>query len=128
VDVGQNCAALEDPSKGCRVPGVAPQRLQGLLRVAPGMVFGQVVGTYVDKVAVNDVNTASAPSYFLVDVRAGLDDFVVGNVTLSPWAAVTNLTDEAYIASVVVNATGNRFFEPGPERSFQVGMRAAWAR
>jgi iron complex outermembrane receptor protein len=36
--------------------------------------------------------------------------------------------DENYNGSVSVNAVGGRFFEPGPGRTFHVGLNAAWAR
>jgi len=111
---------------GNRVPGVSPQRAQGLVRFGPDAWFAQVVGTYVDNVPVNDANTASAPAYFLVDLRAGFNALGVGNVRLSPWAAITNVMDESYVGSAAVNATGQRYYEPGPGRSFQLGVGAAW--
>lgn len=112
---------------GNRVPGLAPQRVQGVLRFNPNLGFGEIVGTYVDVVPVNDTNTASAPSYFLVDVRAGLNPINAGGISVAPWVAVANVTDERYIASAAVNATGNRYYEPGPSRSLQFGLRAVWA-
>ena len=47
-------------------------------------------------------------------------------MNLSPWVALTNALDQDYIASVAVNAFGSRFFEPGPDMSFQIGFRASW--
>jgi iron complex outermembrane receptor protein len=111
-----------------RVPGVAPNRAQALLRVSPSPWFGEVVLGWVDEVHVNDQNTASAPSYTLLDLRSGLSEVRLGGLEVSPWVAVTNVLDEAYIASVVVNSTNPRVFEPGPERGLQLGLRARWAR
>ena len=73
----------------------------------------------------------SAPSYTLVDVRAGLQSVRLARVTVSPWVAVTNLFDEYYVASVVPNAAAAtpaaaRYYDPGPARSFQIGLRASW--
>jgi iron complex outermembrane receptor protein len=117
-------------ASGNRVPGVAPRRIQALLRLTPdlgiGDPFAEIVATHMDDVPVNDVNSAFAPSYELVDVRVGLGDVAVAGMTFAPWVAVTNALDEEYIGSVAVNAFGNRFFEPGPGRSFQVGFRAGW--
>ena len=48
----------------------------------------------------------------------------LGGMIVSPWVALINALDEDYIASIAVNAFGGRFFEPGPDRSFQVGLRA----
>ncbi len=115
---------------GNKIPGVSPNRLQALARLSPQQLFGgafaEVVATYMDEVPVNDENDAgtAAPSYTIFDLRAGLDGVSVGGAVLTPWVAVTNLLDEEYIGSVAVNAFGGRFYEPGPPRSFQVGLRA----
>jgi iron complex outermembrane receptor protein len=109
-----------------RVPGVAPRRVQALFSLNPSLWFAQAVVTAMDGVPVNDLNTAEAPSYEVVDLRAGLQGFEFGNVVVAPWAAITNIFDEEYVASVAVNAFGGRFFEPGPARSFQVGVRATF--
>lgn len=112
---------------GNRVPGVAPQRLQAVIRVSPDPWWLEVSGSFSDDVPVNDLNTASAPAYMVLDLRAGLADLGIGGATVSPWVAVLNAADKNYIASVAVNAFGSRFYEPGPDRSFQVGLRARWA-
>ena len=116
-----------DDLSGNQIPGVSPNRGQAVLRFSPGRVWAEIAGTYVDEVPVNDRNTTTTPSYFLVDLRAGLDEITLGNMNLSPWVALTNALDKDYIASVAVNAFGSRFFEPGPDLSFQVGFRASWA-
>ena len=46
--------------------------------------------------------------------------------TLSPFAAVTNLTNARYASSVVVNAFGGRYFEPGPDRGGHMGLTVRW--
>ena len=129
VDVGGN-----------RIPGLAPQRADVVLRLNPlgrfpglGSAYAEVAATHVDDVPVNDRNTDgfSAPSYSLLDIRAGLQSVRLARVTVSPWVAVTNLLDEYYVASVVPNAAAAtpaaaRYYDPGPGRSFQVGLRASW--
>ena len=128
VDVGGN-----------RIPGLAPQRADAVVRLnpldrLPGLpAFAELVTTYVDAVPVNDRNTEgfSAPSYVLVDVRGGLHEVRMSRVTVSPWIAVTNLFDEYYVASVVPNAAAAspaaaRYYDPGPGRSLQLGIRASW--
>lgn len=115
-----------DASNGNRVPGVAPNRAQAKFRVSPGPWWTELVVSHVSDVQVDDFNSAVAPSYSVVDLRAGLDELEIGGVTVSPWLAVINALDEDYVASVAVNAFGNRFFEPGPDRSFQIGLRTAF--
>jgi iron complex outermembrane receptor protein len=98
--------------------------------VSPELPFGEAyvegIATLSDDVPVNDRNTASAPDFTIYDVRVGLDQVDVGGLVISPWVAITNVTDEEYISSVAVNAFGTRFFEPGAPQSFQVGIRAAF--
>jgi iron complex outermembrane receptor protein len=130
TDLGDCPTGDPEDTDGCRVPGVSPRRIQALLRVSPDFSFGEAfveaIATLSDDVPVNDRNTAAAPDYEVIDLRAGLDQVAVGGLTLSPWVAITNVTDEEYISSVAVNAFGTRFYEPGPPQSFQVGLRAAF--
>jgi iron complex outermembrane receptor protein len=44
-------------------------------------------------------------------------------VEFSPFAGVTNLLDRGYNTSVVINAFGGRYYEPGPGRSLYAGLR-----
>ena len=130
VDLGNDCPILRDPNppdptgKSCRVPGVARDRAQARLRVSPNRWWAEVVGTHVSRVQAKDENTAGARSYSLVNLRVGLEEIAVGGLGISPWVAMINAFDEDYSASVAVNAFGSRFFEPGPERTFQIGLRA----
>ncbi len=107
-----------------RVPGVARDRAQARLRVNPSRWWAEVVASHVSRVQANDANSAGAPSYQLVDLRVGLDEMAMGGINVSPWVAMTNAFDEDYNASIAVNAFGSRFFEPGPQQSFQIGLRA----
>ena len=83
-------------------------------------------GLFEDDIPVNNANTSSSQSYFLADVRAGLDEVTHGRFGLSPYVAVTNVFDRRYNAAVAVNAFGGRFYEPGPPRSLQVGLGIRW--
>jgi iron complex outermembrane recepter protein len=82
--------------------------------------------TFNHRVPVDDRNTEEAPSHALVDLRTGFRELRAGQVTFAPWLAVTNVLDRSHVASVAVNAFGGRYYEPGPGRSFQVGLRAAF--
>ncbi len=104
-----------------RIPGISPARLQSSVRFTPGLVWGEVIGTYLESVQVNDRNTAMAPEYFLLDLRAGLADVALGTITVSPWVSVLNALDRDYIASVAVNAFGGRFFRARSRAILPVG-------
>jgi len=115
-----------DDYSGNRIPGLSPARVDGRLILERGPAFLILRGLFEDDIPVNNSGSASSDSYFLADIRMGLDDVNGGRFTLSPFAAVTNVFDRRYNAAVVVNAFGGRFYEPGPPRSFQVGLGVRW--
>lgn len=111
-----------------RVPGIAPHRLEAGLRAARGPWFGELRTEVRDAVPANDSNEASADGFTLVGLRFGATEVGSGSLRLSPFAGITNLTNVRYASSVVVNAFGGRFFEPGPDRGGYVGMSITWDR
>ena len=105
------------------VPGIAPHRLTGSLTRAGTSWLVGIEGTYVAAVPVDDANTADADAWTTIDARAQLRLLErAGGVWL--FAGATNLLDEEYVGSVVVNAFGGRFYEPAPGRGLYVGLRA----
>lgn len=112
----------ETDYSGNQVPGLAPNNLQGSLRYRANPGYLEVTADYRDEIPVNDANEASTESYTLFDARVGAEDIRLGAVSVSPFAGVRNITDELYSASVAVNAFGGRFYEPGPGRTFYVGL------
>jgi iron complex outermembrane receptor protein len=116
---------------GNRVPGLAPNRLEALLEAQVWRAFADVSVEWVDDIPVNDAVPADvqySPSYALVHLRAGTDEIRAGGLSLKPFFGVSNVFEEAYNSAVTVNAFGGRFFEPGPGRTFHLGLSAAVAR
>ena len=111
-----------------RVPGIAPHRLETGLRADRGPWFGELRVEVRDAVPANDSNEASADGFTLVGLRFGATEVGSGSLRLSPFAGITNLTNVRYASSVVVNAFGGRFFEPGPDRGGNVGLSIIWDR
>lgn len=111
-----------------RVPGIAPHRIEGSVRAVRGPWYGEVRMEVRGEVPANDANDASADGYTLMELRLGASGIRAGDLSLSPFAAVTNLTDARYASSVVVNAFGGRYFEPGPDRGGYVGLSITWDR
>jgi iron complex outermembrane receptor protein len=107
---------------GNRIPGLAPHRVDAQVTIRRGEGFLALRGLYQDAIPVNDANTAESPAGFVGDVRLGLEGARVGGMALSPFIAVANVLDRRYDASVVVNAFGARYHEPGPGRTYQVGL------
>ena len=48
------------------------------------------------------------------------------NATTEVYARIDNVLDQRYIGSVIVNDGNQRFFEPGPDRRYSVGVQWAW--
>lgn len=110
---------------GLAVPGVRPWTFGA--QVVGHLPWGldlELDYRTTDEMAVDDANESWAPGHHLVDLRAGLDGLEVVGLDAEPYLGVTNLLDERYVASVVPNAFGGRFFEPGPGRGFYLGVRA----
>ena len=108
---------------GNRIPGLAPWRADGTLTLEHARGFVEVRGLYQDAVPVDDANAHAASPYFLADVRLGFERLRAGSIQAAPWVAVANALDRRYITAVVVNAFGQRYYEPGPGRTLEVGMR-----
>lgn len=116
-------SAAGDALPGNRLPGRAPNRLEGVAGVERGPLQAAVEVAWNDAVPVDDANTAEAPSHTLVGVRAAFTGRpLAGGPTVSPFVAIRNLFDETHVASVVPNAFGGRFFEPGPGREIRLGL------
>lgn len=108
---------------GNRIPGVAPNLVD---LVAEGRWRGGRAALrylWSDEVPVDDRSVAlPAPSYDLVDLRLGWEGIDVGPTAVSVFGGVTNLLNVRYVSSVVVNAFGGRFYEPGPARGAYLGV------
>ena len=111
-----------------RVPGIAPHRVEGSLRAAGGAWFAEARVERRGEVPANDANDASAQGFTLFDLRAGAGAVRAWGRTFTPFAGLTNLTNARYASSVVVNAFGGRYFEPGPARGGYVGLTVARGR
>lgn len=109
--------------RGRRVPGVTPHRVDGLLGWTSARgPFAEMAGRYSSAVAVDDANRFFSPAYTVFDVRLGWENANLAWGRATPFVGVTNLLGRQYNTSVVVNAFGQRYFEPGPGRALYVGV------
>ena len=111
---------------GKSVPGVAPNRGDITLSARVDKIFADFDARFSSGMHVNDANTDTSRTagYKVYGLRAGLRDLTIGALTFEPHLGVFNLFDRRYMTSVVVNAFGGRFYEPGPPRSVYGGLRA----
>ncbi len=113
-----------DPDlQGNRLPGIPPHRLDARVSWRIGSTSLQAELEWSDRYPVDDANSDSAPAHTLIDLRAA-HGFTTPAGAVEPFAAVTNVLDSRYSSSVVINAFGGRYHEPGPGRSLLVGVRA----
>ncbi|TVP42171.1 MAG: TonB-dependent receptor [Gemmatimonadales bacterium] len=112
---------------GNRVPGIAPHRIEGILRLGPGSWFAEFRGEAMASILTRDDNDpqAATPPRRLLDVRAGVNEANLLGLRLSPFLGITNVLDVAYTSSVSVNAVDGRYFEPGPGRAMYFGASLA---
>lgn len=75
-----------------------------------------VVSRFVSSIIVDDANTARAPGYEVLSLRAR-SEARVGRASLQPGIALENVFGRKYVGAVSVNAAGGRYFEPAPRRT-----------
>jgi len=106
---------------GNRVPGVAPVTVSAFASVQPKWGLAAVEAVRVGRLAVNNANTAWADGYSLVNARVAFR--AATRLSMEPVVGVDNIFDRTWASNVVVNAAGGRHYEPGPGRTYYVGVR-----
>jgi iron complex outermembrane receptor protein len=81
---------------------------------------------YIDAQFGDSANLVSVADYTLANLRFGYDAQLGGGLRLSPFVGINNVGDETYTANVRINATANRYFEPGPGRTGYAGITIDW--
>lgn len=78
------------------------------------------------KMYVDDANSESTKTYTLVDLIVGHDGLTLGKNWKKSFifsGGISNLFNRKFITAVTVNASANRYFEPGPGRTIYVNLR-----
>lgn len=113
----------DDELEGNMLPGVPEHRV---FLSAEGQRTGlwlRVAGEVVSEYFVDDRNTVSNEGYAVADLHVGHRGLTAGTARVEPFVTVRNVFDTRYNASVVVNAAGDRFFEPAPGRAVLAGLQ-----
>ncbi len=112
---------------GNRIPGIGRFHAVSELKLhsAKGLYFSFLSESY-GRMYVNDANSESAKPYTIFDLGLGHEELSFGKkqlmkVMLS--GGISNLFDKHYITAVTVNAAANRYYEPGPGRTYFVNAR-----
>lgn len=111
---------------GARVPGVREHRADLSLTFKPDPFWLQSTLTVASDARVSDASDAVSAGYAVFDLHAGVRLGASGPVDLAPFAAVTNVFDHEYDASLIANDSYGRYYEPAAGRAFQVGLNATF--
>jgi iron complex outermembrane receptor protein len=112
---------------GKRIPGIPVHRLQSSATFSRNPVFAVIELEAASSTFVDDGNTARAPGYGVMHVRAGTNR-LVGSPWLSLIGGVQNFFDRRYSPSLSVNAARGKFFEPAAGRTLYLGVSAGYGR
>jgi iron complex outermembrane receptor protein len=110
---------------GNRLPGVPKEQLyaEGAWRHAPWGLRVALELLHRSRVAVDDDNSEFAASFMVVNAVVGFEQRGAG-WRLQEFLRIDNVSDKAYVGSVIVNDGNGRFYEPAPQRSLLLGVQA----
>jgi iron complex outermembrane receptor protein len=106
---------------GNRIPGIPPQTLQASATLRTPLASVVTEATFADRMFVDDANSEAAPGYAIVNARVVSSALWRGSGAEISIGA-QNVFDRKYVSSVSVNASGGKFYEPGTQRAFFVGL------
>ncbi len=110
---------------GQPIPGVPSHAGQGFLTLRQRGFFGTLEWSGATSATADDAGRVRSAGYAVWTVRGGAQEARVGRVVIEPVVAIENLFDRRYAASLVVNATRGRYFEPGLPRRMTALIRVA---
>lgn len=127
VCANSGCATPDTPvAAGTALPGVPRQQFSARWSWAPGRWRLAADLDAADRTPVNDLGQQAAPGYGLLAVEAS-HEWAAPTGTWRAFARVDNLFDRAYVGSVIVNDGNGRYYEPGPGRTFLLGLEWRFA-
>jgi iron complex outermembrane receptor protein len=108
---------------GNRIPGTYRSQIYGEVawKYVPLGFNVAFEGRHNSKVYINDINTQTAPSYTIFNLRAGFEQNFA-NWNFKEYFRVENMFDKEYIGSVRINDA--RPYEPAADRNYLLGLSA----
>jgi iron complex outermembrane receptor protein len=70
---------------------------------------------------VDDTSHTYTSAWWTTNLRLGWEG-TVGTVRVRPFVGFNNVFNRGYVGSVVINASGGRYYEPAPGRNMYVGF------
>ncbi len=122
------CTEPRNPvATGTALPGVPRQQLFARWHWQPGPWQLAVETVAAAATPASDLGDARAPSYGLLNLEAARH-WPTARGPLRLFVRVDNLLDRHYVGSVIVNDGNRRYYEPGPERGWTLGLQWQWTR
>lgn len=111
-----------DDLEGSSLPGIPKHRMSLTLVATPvNSLEISLPFDYVGKLWADDQNSVEVDNYLEVSCSIRYST-TLKKLTLSPFAGVRNLTNQAYFDNIRINAFGGRYYEPAPERNYYIGF------
>ncbi len=117
---------------GNPLTGVPKQRANVGLRTILGPHWQWNAGLqYVDEIPLTDANTLNSDAYTLWHTNLSYSRQLLDSLKLQVKMGINNVFNERYAQSVLINASSfggslPRYFYPGNDRNFYVGLQLAW--
>jgi iron complex outermembrane receptor protein len=86
-------------------------------------IYANFTYNYTDRIPLDDANTAFANSYQLISAKLGYKHQFHHKLLFEIFTGVDNLLNEKYSLGNDLNAFGNRYYNPAPERNYFAGLR-----
>ena len=125
-EFGNSSNSLTAQLDGNRIPGVPEHLLHG------AMSYQHATGFYasmdllvVGSLYADNRNRTKTDSYEVANLRIGWNHHW-GELELSPYLGINNLSDSDYFSNVRLNAFGGRYFEPAPQKNLYMGIGARY--
>ena len=113
-------------SAGSRIPAIVKSSLDAALERRPPAGWQGGIELRADSsMAVDDINSQSAPGYATLGLYAGYR-WRVARWDVSAFGRVDNSLGRTYAGSVIVDETSGRFFETAPGRNFLGGISGTY--
>ncbi|MCT8358526.1 TonB-dependent receptor [Xanthomonas citri pv. anacardii] len=109
-------------ASGSRLPGMPRQQLFARWQWQPAQWQFAAESVASGATVVNDLATERAPGYALVNLEASRR-WSTTQGALRTFARIDNVLDRQYVGSVIVNDGNGRYYEPGPDRTYTVGLQ-----
>lgn len=123
--IANNITTARTVNAGNKIPGTYRSQIyvEVAWRYQPLGFNMALEGRHNSKVYVDDVNSDTAHSYTVFNLRAGFEQNYA-NWSFREYLRVENMFDKDYVGSVRINDSNRLFYETSPDRNYLFGLSA----